>query len=432
MNCLSQNETCHNESYIISNNKECIKKINYFDNNMECPKDYSFYDLKNNSCVEICYSIDFFNGKCRIKNYNKENIDKMIKKIQNDLSNGSMDKILLNINDGDKEDLMLKENNSLFVISTSENQKKMKYYNTSTIILGDCENKLREYYNMSDNDPLFIFKIEYYEEGLLIPIIQYEIYSLNNRGNLNMDICKDQKIDILIPVSINEDKLFIYNSSHEFYNDICFPYTSEKGTDIILQDRRNEYLNNNLSLCEKNCEFNGYDNQTKSVKCNCNIKNKFVPFSELEIEKNKLINNFKNIKTIANIDIVKCYKLVFNKQILNGNIGSFIMIFIIIVNIILLFFFIFKGFIVLKKKIDVIAEKDKIIKKQDNNEDMIKNQIEVYNKKDNKSKINPGNDKTQNNIIKDKAKLFKRKKKRKKSKNSRKSKNNSSINTKMN
>ena len=37
-------------------------------------------------------------------------------------------------------------------------------------------------------------------------------------------------------------------------------------TYIILKDRRNEYINNNLSLCESNCEYEGYDINTKKAK----------------------------------------------------------------------------------------------------------------------------------------------------------------------
>ena len=75
------------------------------------------------------------------------------------------------------------------------------------------------------------------------------------------------KIDIIIPVNIDEDNMFKYNSSHEYYNDICYPYTTENKTDIILKDRRDEYINNNMSLCENNCKYTKYDYNTKKVIC---------------------------------------------------------------------------------------------------------------------------------------------------------------------
>ena len=33
----------------------------------------------------------------------------------------------------------------------------------------------------------------------------------------------------------------------DFYNDICYTYTNSKGTDVTLNDRKNEYINNNKS-----------------------------------------------------------------------------------------------------------------------------------------------------------------------------------------
>lgn len=59
-------------------------------------------------------------------------------------------------------------------------------------------------------------------------------------------------------------------------------------TYIILKDRRNEYLNNNLSLGESNCEYEGYDINTKKAKCECVIKIEFPFLSKSEIIINKL------------------------------------------------------------------------------------------------------------------------------------------------
>ena len=124
----------------------------------------------------------------------------------------------------------------------------MKKKNESTIKLGECEDKLRATYNMSDNSNIIIFKIDIYEEDFIIPIIEYEVYNPETNEKLELENCKGSKISISIPVQINEDNLFKYNSSSEYYNDICFIYTSEKGTDLSLNDRRKEYNDNNQSL----------------------------------------------------------------------------------------------------------------------------------------------------------------------------------------
>ena len=76
----------------------------------------------------------------------------------------------------------------------------------------------------------------------------------NNLTKLDLSICKDTKIEISIAVKIN-DKIDKYNLSSNYYNDICSKTTSESGTDISLKDRRNEFVDNNMSLCEENCEL---------------------------------------------------------------------------------------------------------------------------------------------------------------------------------
>ena len=45
-----------------------------------------------------------------------------------------------------------------------------------------------------------------------------------------------------------------------------------------------------MSLCESNCEYNGYDYNTNKVTCECFIKINFPFISELSINKDKLIN----------------------------------------------------------------------------------------------------------------------------------------------
>ena len=107
--------------------------------------------------------------------------------------------------------------------------------------------------------------MDLYTKGLLIPIIEYKVYNIKTKEELDLNICKNIKIDINIPVKIDENNLFKYNSSSEYYNDICYSYTTKNNTDIILKDRRNEFTDNNLSLCENNCDYNGYNSITKKV-----------------------------------------------------------------------------------------------------------------------------------------------------------------------
>ena len=69
----------------------------------------------------------------------------------------------------------------------------------STIILGDCENILNEVYNISNNYSILISKIDYYEEGSLVPIVLYSMYHPITKQKLDLNYCKDTKISLSIP-----------------------------------------------------------------------------------------------------------------------------------------------------------------------------------------------------------------------------------------
>ena len=58
----------------------------------------------------------------------------------------------------------------------------------------------------------------------------------------------------------------------------------------------NEFEEKNLSLCESNCEYNGYDNNTKKALCECEVKIKLPLISEIVINKDKLYKKFFNVK----------------------------------------------------------------------------------------------------------------------------------------
>ena len=210
------------------------------------------------------------------------------------------------------------------------NQNNNNYGNISNIFLGELENKLRKFYRIDDNKTLLILKIDIYEEGLLIPIIEYEIYNSETMEKLDINNCeesKDSRIEINIAVKIDENNTFKYNSSSEYYNDMCYTHTTEDNTDITLKDRRNEFIDNNL--CEKNCEYKRYDFNSKKAVCDCPVKNNIPLLSEIVIDKDKLLTNFKDIKSLMNLDVMKCYKTLFDKKGLKNNLGNYIISLII-------------------------------------------------------------------------------------------------------
>ena len=63
-----------------------------------------------------------------------------------------------------------------------------------------------------------------------------------------------------------------------------------------------------MSLCEKNCEYIYYDSINQNSVCDCIIKVKLPLISEIEINKDILINNFIHIGLSMNINVMKCHE----------------------------------------------------------------------------------------------------------------------------
>ena len=328
---LEYNNVCYQncpEGTIISfnDNKKCEK---------DCPPEYLYIDLITNECLLNCSAIDFFNNICDIRNNNNYAKDIMIKTIEIDLENKELNILL----EKDNKDIIKYEKDTLYQITNSNNQKYNEYTNISNILLGDCENTLKGIYGIDKNQSLIIFKVDYFVSNSLIPIIGYAVFHPKNKSKLNLSYCKESQIDINIPVNIDENNLFKYDPNNEYYIDECNPYTTDNGTDILINDRQIEFNYYNMSICEKNCEFIEYIESTKKSICGCKIKNSQISIIEILDNEDILSYNFNNNES-SSIVSMKCYTTLFTKDGLNKNIGSYILIFTIfwfIISIILFY-----------------------------------------------------------------------------------------------
>ena len=142
-------------------------------------------------------------------------------------------------------------------------------------------------------------------------------------------------------------------------------YMTENGTDIILDDRKQEFIKNNMSLRESTCDSKDYIFKTKKVSCECKVKTKISVISEIVNNKDDLLKKFIDIKLLLNLDVIKCFKLVFSSEGIKNNIGSYILLIILFLCIIFLFIFLIKGYNLLYNKIFkiILNSKNKKIKK---------------------------------------------------------------------
>ena len=387
-------QTCPGDT--IQENSKCIEKN----------EENSISSTKNTENLKISKewsSESFFLGLYNSERNTTLNKDDIIKNIREDIINHNLDSLISNVIE-EKEDRFIKEDNSLFQITTSDNQKNNTYKNISSINLGDCEKILKEKYDIKDNETLIILKIDYNKTGLLIPIIGYEIYHPRNKSKLDLSYCEKSSINYSIPVSIDEDNLFKYNPNSEYYNDECSTYTTENGTDILLNDRKEEFSDNNLSLCENICGYVGYDLETKKALCECGIRYEEFLLSEVDNKTDLLANNFTTDNSTSNAGAMKCYDLLFSKDGLLTNIASYILLLILMLHIISIIIFYKCGYHFISMNIQEILNEKKTLKNLKKNEKEKNNRINnIYNleqkRKTSKKlsaahKLNPKNDKT--------------------------------------
>ena len=275
--CLTKNCSLTNYKYEFENNcyeicpsnsrlRENIQELEGYNINANyfckpiCNATFPFEIISTQKCVENCDILNILNNSC-ILNYKldekKDNVkiyDTLLKKAEDIFTSEDYDTSEIEKGNND----VIKYNNMIITLTSTKNQKKEeKQGNMTTINLGDCENELKEAYNISYNETLYIKKIDVTEEGMMIPKIEFDIYyKLNgiNLVKLNLSYCTNNKIDIFIPLKLT-DNIDKFNSSSGYYNDICYITTSDTGTDMTLKDRKEEFINYNKTVCQENCFF---------------------------------------------------------------------------------------------------------------------------------------------------------------------------------
>ena len=369
-NILNQRKKDFNENYLSLCEENCeYKEYNKYTKKVSCEckiknkfsllseilnkKNNLLYNFKNIDEENIFYDCSIeklFNYNCTFNNIIEEK-QQIINIIRKELEKGGINKLINNFLFDKNEDLFVKQNDIIFQITSTENQKNKKYQNISIINLKQCEYRLKSHYNISQNKSLIIFKVDDMINEKKIPIVEYEIYNPDSKKNLNLTVCQDLSIEISYPISIQEDELFKYDPNSAYYNDKCFPYTTVNKTDITLNDRKREYNDKDLSLCEINCSFKNYNKETKRAECECKPKTFFEELINIKINEKKLYHKFFNFKETTNFFVIFCYKTFLSIDGIIRNIGSYIIIIVLIINVVNIGIFYKKEFKNLKEEI---------------------------------------------------------------------------------
>ena len=126
-----------------------------------------------------------------------------------------------------------------------------------------------------------------------------------------------------------------FDLSDKFYREICTPYTSENGTDVLL-DEREEFVYTTLTddnLCAGNCKYISYSLDSKYMKYECPVNNTYTTFDVKHISGDNIYMSFMSVFKSTNYKVMLCYNLVFNFKIFCHNYGSILSLICFIVYI---------------------------------------------------------------------------------------------------
>ena len=343
------------------------------------------------------------------------------------------------------EDKLITFNNSLINITLYNTSDKYFSYNKMNINFENCLTILQKVYDLdpffdysnSDNNEIYkrcffiIIKIEidrrlikdnnhsiinenYNEENIhksnitKYPTnhIEYLIFNGKNGQLLNTSYCNDLNVKISHPIvnqtGINlniskklyeEYKIDVYRTNDSFFNDICMNYTSDKKTDLTLSQRRKMYYQN-ASFCDSNCTYIEINYTSNTAICACQVKdgimNEEILFSYGEEHQHNKSFLYKNIVSIVNYKVFKCYKQVFDGKRLLINIGNYVSLTIIIIYTLCIIHFCKNR----KRNVMLYFQKEKL---RMNEEGKIKNE----NEENGENKQNGSNDNKINSNFKD-------------------------------
>ena len=220
---------------------------------------------------------------------------------------------------------------------------------TSIIDISECEAILKKKYGLSDEEDLMIIKgdlLKELTEDYLGNSVEYQIFSTSMGAFLPLTDCQEAGTTVSVTNPFNSMNLITQYQSKTgavvingynafdvyspFYNDICTAFTNENGNDVLLDDRRKDYFDENINLCESGCKFVGYNVSTNMYTCICNIK--VIPGEEAEeytgdYVTNQMPEGFRDlVSKRSNIEVFKCASQVFSSKGQKKNFGSYILL----------------------------------------------------------------------------------------------------------
>ena len=249
----------------------------------------------------------------------------------------------------------------VIVVSDTNNLNKNNISDNYFIIRHNSHSTNKSYINSKNFDFNFCNKDPIlYENEINIDNLTYE------------NSTDEEKIDIDTILYGKRFGIDLFDPYNDFFNDICFKFTSEKGTDVTLDSRVEDYYQN-ITFCDdkKSSHYLAYNysEKTNSITYRC-----AYGFYQNEKDKHSYLDiidtNLKTFVSVSNIKVITCFRQFLNLRDIIANYGGMICILVLFIQIICFLIFCFKGIKSIRKQIDdlfnlgneIIKKKSSILK----------------------------------------------------------------------
>lgn len=351
--------------YKCTNDNQCPEEANILIKDLskctsDCKNEGDYQFQYNGECIKSCPDGTEINNEtkiCQIKDKHQCSYNLFELFLDNSIQKNEIEKIA---KDYVKEfyytnnhiSNYISDKFSIIIYKNSECIKKLKL-SLPTIDFGECYKNVKDNYSIKED--LIIGVIDSYtnknNSSSNNPETTYAFFHPVTGINLNAsEICKDSKIkmeeNILSIVDDNKTILFfagqnvnIFNISNEFYTDRCFYFESWNNKDVVLKDRIN-YVYPNVTLCDNDCKNIGINLTSLTAICECSFRD-LLDISNLEndwfsnnILVSEVINQIHGLITLLNLEVMRCYKTIFDLKYMSKCTGGYIILFILICAII--------------------------------------------------------------------------------------------------
>ena len=262
---------------------------------------------------------------------------------------------------------------------------------------------------ISDNltPPLFILKFDSKPFPQNSSSIEFIICDSTGENCINNPICKNNPIKITFKYDLEETKksslkkfdqknIDLFNILDPFFQDICFRFTSDEGTDILLDDRiSNFYISNDFCSDSENIyNYHGHKFENDDLYVTCS-NGEFASEKEKEEMLDFIDGKMNLVLKNSNFKVAKCWDLVMNIKNVCSCYTSLIMLGIFLWHFISLLIYFCVGTTPIKKDIEKFFPEATLENESDNK--LKKDKDEIQNKLEDSNNTTENNNKDKKN-----------------------------------